>query len=650
VRDRTRSILVFAGALVLAGGALLLFLQREDWNWARRPVAWVLERATGRAVELNGDLRVDLGRVTTVSALDVRFDNADWGLADDLFAARRVTLALRPWPLLVGRVRLERLGLDEAVVALERRVDGVGNWDLAPGAEGGDSELRLPHSVEVRGADLTLADPARPRGFALRVDALESRTQGDAVALNGSGTYQRQPFRVTGTRPAAFAPDESAVPVVAEATVGKASASVDGTVDRGGGADVALRLAAPSLDALWTLIGFPLPRSPAFSVDGRLRWEGRSVRLDDFSARLGKSDLAGDLAVRLPAGERMHIEADVRSKAIDLDDVEGFYGRDPEEESPATTATDPAASVFPDLAFDFAKLRAADARVRFAAERVQGKTALDDVRMEATLERGILRLSPLELGMSDGDLAARGVFDASTAEASLDAELVIRNVDLGRLLARLEVDQPAAGTFGGRFGIKTRGNSLGAMARNLDGELGVVLRRGRLGDPLLELVALHLGDYLFTRLGGRQDIDPIDCLVGVFDARDGVLAARTLLLDTEHVRIEGEGTIDLGKEHIDLVLRQHSKDLAIGALRTPIEIAGPLRTRRARLVPGPLLARGGAAVALGLVHPAAALLALVDLGSDDRPDACAEALAQYRPIAGSVAPPRRPGERRGSRP
>jgi hypothetical protein len=41
-------------------------------------------------------------------------------------------------------------------------------------------------------------------------------------------------------------------------------------------------------------------------------------------------------------------------------------------------------------------------------------------------------------------------------------------------------------------------------------------------------------------------------------------------------------------------------------------------------------------VALGALHPLAALLALVDPGTDDKPGACAAALAEYRPIAGDV--------------
>jgi uncharacterized protein involved in outer membrane biogenesis len=220
----------------------------------------------------------------------------------------------------------------------------------------------------------------------------------------------------------------------------------------------------------------------------------------------------------------------------------------------------------------------------------------------------------------------------------LDAEVVVRGVELAKLLTRLEVSESGAGTLGGRGEFRAAGNSLHELARGLAGEIGVVLQNGRISDPLLELAALHLGDYLRVKLSDDDGEAPVRCLVGLFEAERGVLAARTLLLDTRHVRIEGSGSIDLGRERVDLELRPRSKSFTIGTLRTPILIEGPFATRRAKLAPGPLAMRGGAAVALGAaIHPLAALIALVDPGSKEKPGACADALADYRTIADGAA-------------
>jgi uncharacterized protein involved in outer membrane biogenesis len=272
----------------------------------------------------------------------------------------------------------------------------------------------------------------------------------------------------------------------------------------------------------------------------------------------------------------------------------------------------------------------------FFADRIQGKSVFEDVRVAATLDRGKLELRPLRLGMAAGVLEARGVVDASGAEPRVDADLALRRVDLSRLLQNMDVAADAGGVFAGRFEIASHGNSLAEIARHADGQLGAVLENGWISDDLLELAALHLGGYIRAKLD-RDEPGPIRCLVMTADADDGVLTSRTLLLDTRHVRIDGEGVLDLPHETIDVEIRQHSKHLTIGALRTPIVIEGPLATRTARLKAGPLVARGGVAAALGAaVHPLAALLALIDPGKDDKPGACAEALADYRPIASGV--------------
>jgi uncharacterized protein involved in outer membrane biogenesis len=391
----------------------------------------------------------------------------------------------------------------------------------------------------------------------------------------------------------------------------------------------------------------PLPDSPPFELAGGLACGGDTVRLRPLRGRIGKSDLEGGLAVALPRGGRMRIDADIRSHAVDLDDVEGFWGRRPREERGGAAATPAGAadSLFPDLPFYFPKLRAADAEIDFRADRVQGRTLLDNVRLAATLRAGRLELHPLSLGMSQGELTTNATIDARGETTGFSGEVVIRRVELAELLRRMGIEERGEGELGARAAITSSGNSLHELARALDGDVGAALQNGSLSDPLLELLALHLGDYLLARIGKDDDEIPIRCLVGVFDGEDGVLEARRLLLDTRHVRIEGKGKIDLGRERIDLELEQHSKDFSIGALRTPIVVEGPLTQRRAHLKGGPLTVRGGAAVALGaVIHPIAALLALIDPGKDDKPGACAQAFAELRPIAAGV------GERRAKAP
>jgi hypothetical protein len=66
----------------------------------------------------------------------------------------------------------------------------------------------------------------------------------------------------------------------------------------------------------------------------------------------------------------------------------------------------------------------------------------------------------------------------------------------------------------------------------------------------------------------------VRCLVGDFRARNGVLAARTLIMDTGGTKVVGSGTIALGSESINLKLLPHAKDFSILAGQAPLHIRG----------------------------------------------------------------------------
>ena len=78
--------------------------------------------------------------------------------------------------------------------------------------------------------------------------------------------------------------------------------------------------------------------------------------------------------------------------------------------------------------------------------------------------------------------------------------------------------------------------------------------------------------------------------------------------------ISGEGNIDFRDEKYDLALKAKSKRPSLLALRGPIVIGGTFKTPVVGPAVGPVAARTGAAVGLGMVAPPLALLPLIDFG------------------------------------
>jgi uncharacterized protein involved in outer membrane biogenesis len=641
---RHRVLVTVLVLLLVVGGGLTILLTQNNWNWARPIASWAAARVTGRHLAIRGNLRVDLGKTTEIEAHDVHFSNARWAHSPEMFAAHDVALTVRLFPLLHGRILLDKLDLGGAGLELERNVKGENNWSFGANRVGGQP-LRIPAEASIRWSDLTLLEPQRPQGYALHVADFELHHQGPVLAGRGHGVYQGQPLEIRARLerdPRSAEP----VPFTAHAATGQTVADAKGVF--GGpqrSVDADLRLRGPSLQAIWQLAGLPLPHSPPFSLAAHCLWRGHQVELTQIAGRLGSSDFAGSMRLAMPPEGRMSIGADLRSRAVDFDDIEGFYGRPPSKEPQhprKAAAPGSPTSIFPDQPFSFPKLQVADAKIRYVADEVKGGSMIHGVALAAVLDHGKLDVQRLHLAMAGGALEANGVLDATHDVTGLAASIVLSRIDIGSLVDALGMRGQARGIFGGRAELESHGNSLREIAENVDGRMGAALQSGWLSGRLLELVALHLGGYLQDVVEAPEK-KPINCVVGVFDASDGVMKSQALLLDTDEVRIDGGGTIDLADESIDLELRQHAKKFELGALQTPIEIKGPLQTRKARLEKRPLLARGGAVLALGaLVSPLAALIPLVDLGRGDKPGACASALLKYQQIAEQV--PARHGE------
>ena len=110
----------------------------------------------------------------------------------------------------------------------------------------------------------------------------------------------------------------------------------------------------------------------------------------------------------------------------------------------------------------------------------------------------------------------------------------------------------------------------------------------------------------------------LQCLITDFVLQNGVANARTMLIDTDEARVGITGDVDLRSEKLDLAVKTEAKHFSIGSLPTPIDVNGTLGAPNLAPEVGPLAARGGAAIALGIIGtPLAALLPTIQFGTGE---------------------------------
>ncbi|MBM3483037.1 MAG: hypothetical protein FJX66_07020, partial [Alphaproteobacteria bacterium] len=73
----------------------------------------------------------------------------------------------------------------------------------------------------------------------------------------------------------------------------------------------------------------------------------------------------------------------------------------------------------------------------------------------------------------------------------------------------------------------------------------------------------------------------VNCMVARFPIDRGVMRAERLLLDTTEMTMGGEGTINLGRETLNLRLVPKPKDPALFSLAVPVIVEGPIQNPNA---------------------------------------------------------------------
>lgn len=626
VRVRRHPWLILFALLSLAIVVLVLLW---DWNWFRGPVERLVERRTGRTLDIAGDLDVDLGWVPTIRADRVTFGNASWAREPTMASAQRVEFDVELRPLFARDVRIPSVRLDRPVLNLQVGPGRVGNWRFGEPGGTGPAFRRL----SINDGELGFLDAQRKTDLRLDVTSGKPAKAGAPVPIeiSGAGRWHGNRFTLKGRAesPLALQDRDSPYTIDARASAGRTHAHARGTLLdplRMRDFDLKLALRGQDMEDLYPLIGIVTPPTPPYALDGRLTRDidgGRTVwRYDGFSGKVGDSDLAGSAAVTT-GGARPFLRANLVSKRLDFDDLAGFIGKAPaaggsESSNPelaAKAAQERArARLLPDTPYKLDRIRAMDADVRLKAQRINSPSLpLDDMDAHLFIDAGVLRLDPLNFGVAGGDVRSTIRMDARESPIRTRASIAARGLELPRLLPDVELARDAVGRIGGDIALSGNGNSIARMLATSDGDVALGMGRGQISNLLMELAGLDIAEALKFLITKDRKV-PVRCAFGDFTVRNGVMTSRALAFDTSDTIIVGDGTVSLRDETLDLRLRPRPKDRSLFAFRSPLLLDGTFKDPRFRPDLKRVGLRGAIALTLANIAPPAALLATIELG------------------------------------
>jgi uncharacterized protein involved in outer membrane biogenesis len=625
--------------------AWLLAFALFDWDWARVPIARLASDAAGRRVRIDGHLRVHLLSLTprlTVGGLKI--GQPAWAGDGDMAEVDQLIVEARLLPLLAGRLVLPLLELDRANLDLRSDAKNGSNWSLGKGGSGGT--LPTIERFVVDQGHLRFFDARRKLTIVGVIDTNE-RAGGPAAhafSLEGEGTLNAEPFHLKlDGGPLINVKSGAPYPFSSDIHAGQTHVVANGTLSKALNFDAYstdLHLTGPDLARLYDLIGIPLPNTPAYDLHGRLDHQGKIYDFTGIAGRLGDSDLAGRFSVTTANG-RPFVDAWLRSRLLDFKDLGVLFGGPPPvagkaASSPGKPAALPATAaqprLFPDATLATEKLRKIDANLDYAAGSVANTVLpLRHVRLKLTLDRGLLTADPLDFDFPQGRLTSKIVLNGrgEVPVTSLDARL--SNAELRNFVPGAKgAPAPIEGQLAARVKLTGAGDSVHRVAANADGAVTLVIPHGHMRQAFAELLGVNAGKGLSLLLSKNNAQSEVRCGVAAFDVHHGQMAARTIVFDTDVVRVNGTGGANLWSETLDLVFKGDSKKARLLHVLLPITVRGNFRSPELGVQPGSAIAQGGAAVALGAaLGPLAAILPFVDPGLGKSAD-CAALMSEAK--------------------
>jgi uncharacterized protein involved in outer membrane biogenesis len=338
------------------------------------------------------------------------------------------------------------------------------------------------------------------------------------------------------------------------------------------------------------------------AFDSDITQTATEIALRNASLTVAGTSAKGDLTVGL-AGPKPSIVGALSSPKLDVTPL-ASGGGDKGKGGPLFSR-DP-------LPLD--QLNAANADVTLSvASLTFGKIELTDVKLPIKLKDGALN-APLSVTYRGTPVKVGLTANGGARSIGIDARTTSLNI--GKLLADLGVTDLLSAKADFAATLKGQGKSMHDIASSLSGQTNLAVGEGTINSKMFAIVSNDLARAVIPT-GNSGETAKLVCALSAFDFRGGIGTSKALAMETDSLITTGGGTVNLGSEQLDLLLKPKPKQASLASLAFPIRVSGPLAAPSAGLdktgvVTGVATAVGGVALTGGV----GALLPLMSSGNE----------------------------------
>lgn len=193
--------LFFVTAVLFVGLLVLLY----NPGLAKGPLERYLSDVAGYPIHLDGELEINIGRLTVLTATNLHVSGPDWARRQDLLAIGNLSLVLSTKSLFEDIVVFNSLQVDNLQLDLEINTDGKGNWisantQASESDKDNDKPAVIFNNIQLNDTDLRYVNGEKGLEHVLHITSLLQNQQSDGmlqITLNGD--FNSRPVELSGT-------------------------------------------------------------------------------------------------------------------------------------------------------------------------------------------------------------------------------------------------------------------------------------------------------------------------------------------------------------------------------------------------------------------------------------------------------------------
>jgi len=554
-----------------------------DFAYSNNFRTWFIETIANTEklkLDIKGKTLLEIGWQPELTLNNISIKNKAWPRPENVAKIDQLSLQISIPKLFHGDIFINDLSISKPEVFLFKNKEGETNWSFSD-RKADSNALDLPvifENLHIISGIFHYYDGIRDMNFEGGVDSLKGSGGWQLpITIESMGSYQHKTLNLYASAGSysELRSEKKPYPVKLNMAFGQTEIAIRGTVNQPlqvADPKLNLSLKGPNIAELFPLTGIPLPSSSAYKITGNLSRHDTTWRFDHFNGEIGHSDLQGTVLVN-PKLEPLYFNMDLFAKTLDLADLSGFIGGEPNHPDQSVTEDD---ALIPDHHFDLKQIRAANGKARLRATNIINKgVPITNFDGQLSLNNGVLKFEPVTFGIDEGRVNLWMSAYASRNPADVDIEIQVIDLSLSKLIKKVNDIKKTMGKINGKLQLKGTGNTLKDILSSSNGEAYLVQFDGKISALIVELIGLDIVHALGYYILGDTQI-PILCAAVDVNIKDGIAQSKTLLLNTRDSVVHGNGYLSFKNETFELAMTPYPRDFSPLTLRSTLTFSGTI--------------------------------------------------------------------------